>query len=103
MFFDVPALINNIDYVNLATFDVQTPERNPKEADYPAPIYEGTDKEPGSNLNYQVTYWLQQNTPASKINIGIPTYGRAWKLTGDSGTTGVPPVSSVSIKIVIIN
>lgn len=93
MFFDVPALINNIDYVNLAAFDVQTPERNPKQADFPAPVYEGNERESHSNINFQVTYWLQQNTPASKINVGIPTYGRVWKLTSDSGITGVPPVA----------
>lgn len=85
-------MVNNIDYVNLATFDVLTPDRNPKEADFPAPVYEGHEREAHANINYQVTYWLQQNTPASKINVGIPTYGRAWKLTSDSGITGVPPV-----------
>lgn len=92
LFFDVPALINNIDYVNLAAFDVQTPDRNPKQADFPAPVYEGNEREPESNINAQVTYWLTQNAPASKINVGIPTYGRAWKLTSDSGITGVPPI-----------
>lgn len=100
MFYDIAGLLNHIDYVNLATFDVQTPERNPKEADYPAPLNEGNERDPWSNVNYQVNYWLQQNTPATKINVGIPTYGRAWKLTSDSGVTGVPPLP-VSLLIYI--
>ncbi|KAI8118182.1 Chitinase-like protein Idgf2 [Lucilia cuprina] len=32
-----PAFINQVDFVNLATFDFTTPERNPHEADYTAP------------------------------------------------------------------
>ncbi len=29
---------------------------------------------------------------AEKLFIAVPTYGRTWKLTKDSGKTGVPPV-----------
>ncbi|KAH1024436.1 hypothetical protein HUJ05_003921 [Dendroctonus ponderosae] len=32
--------------------------------------------------------------PANKLLLGIPTYGRAWKLNEDSGFTGVPPVAA---------
>lgn len=35
---------------------------------------------------------LTQGLPANKLLLGIPTYGRAWKLNEDSGFTGVPPV-----------
>ena len=31
---------------------------------------------------------------ANKILIGLPTYGRTWKLTSDSGKTGVPPLKA---------
>uniref|UniRef100_A0A1B0CI33 GH18 domain-containing protein n=1 Tax=Lutzomyia longipalpis TaxID=7200 RepID=A0A1B0CI33_LUTLO len=66
LYFDVPAIINNLDYVSLAAFDFQTPDRNPKEADYPAPLYELPERNPESNVNYQ--------------------------LGEDSGITGVPPL-----------
>lgn len=36
LYLDVPATIHNIDWINLLEFDVQTPERNKKEADFPA-------------------------------------------------------------------
>ncbi|KAH8393993.1 hypothetical protein KR200_001926, partial [Drosophila serrata] len=93
LFFDVPAIINNLDYVNLHTYDFQTPERNNEVADFPAPIYELNERNPESNINYQVKYWTQNRAPAAKINVGIATYGRAWKLTKDSGLTGLPPVA----------
>lgn len=93
MFFDIPAIVNYLDFVNLAAFDFYTPERNPEQADLTAPLYEMVDRDPQSNVDYQVKYWLQNHCPASKINVGIPAYGRPWKLTEDSGNT--PPVGKV--------
>uniref|UniRef100_A0A1L8E1S0 Putative chitinase n=1 Tax=Nyssomyia neivai TaxID=330878 RepID=A0A1L8E1S0_9DIPT len=92
LYFDVPAIINNLDYVVLAAYDFQTPARNPKEADYPAPLYELPERNPESNVNYQVQWWLTHRAPASKVIVGIPTFGRCWKLGEDSGLTGVPPL-----------
>ena len=93
LFIDVPAIINYLDFVNLAAFDFYTPERNPELADLPAPLYEMTDRNPQMNVNYQVQYWLKNNCPASKINVGVASYGRVWKMTEDSGETGLPPVA----------
>lgn len=94
LFFDIPAIINNLDYVNLMAYDFQTPERNPEVADFPAPIYELSDRYPEANVNFQTQYWVQNHTPLTKINVGIATYGRAWKMTKDSGLTGLPPVQN---------
>lgn len=92
LFLDIPLLKDNLDYVNLASFDQQTPERNPKEGDFTAPIYEPTERVVGNNIDSEAKYWLAQGTPAEKIVVGIPAYGRGWKLTEDSGITGVPPI-----------
>lgn len=93
LFYDVPAIVNYLDFVNLHAFDFYTPERNPEVADYPSPIYELNERDPELNANRQVQYWLNNHCPATKINVGIATYGRAWKMTKDSGLTGLPPVS----------
>jgi len=37
-------------------------------------------------------HWLLQRVPANKIHIGIATYGRTWKMTKDSGDSGMPVV-----------
>jgi len=95
-FFDIPAIINNLDYIVLPSFDFQTPTRNPKEADYSAPLYELNERIKESNVNSQVLYWLAQHAPASKLIVGIPTFGRTWKLETDNTQTGVPPILGVT-------
>jgi chitinase len=47
----------NLEFVTLEAFDFYTPERNPKEADYPAPLYELVDRKPDENVDAQVKYW----------------------------------------------
>lgn len=92
LYLDVPATINNIDWINLAVFDVQTPARNKKEADYPAPLYAPSERNPELNVDFQVTNLIARGVPAAKIVIGIPTFGRVWSIEEDKTTTGVPPV-----------
>ncbi|XP_055539506.1 chitinase-like protein Idgf4 [Wyeomyia smithii] len=92
VFLDVFLLKDNLDYINLAAFDQQTPERNPKEADYTAPIYEPTERVVGNNIDAKVSYWMGKGAPLTKLVVGIPTYGRGWKLVEESGITGVPPL-----------
>ncbi|KAL1490348.1 hypothetical protein ABEB36_013061 [Hypothenemus hampei] len=94
VYFDAKQLSPNVDFVTLQAFDYHTPERNPKELDYPAPLYELLDRKFDENADYQVRHWLGQGFPANKLILGIATYGRAWKLDEDSGLTGVPPVTA---------
>nr|AAV68692.1 putative IDGF [Diaprepes abbreviatus] len=92
VYFDPRQLAPNIDFATLEAFDYRTPQRNPKELDYVAPLYELLDRKVDENADYQVRYWLGGGLPANKLILGIPTYGRAWKLNDDSGLTGVPPL-----------
>lgn len=93
-YFDVPAVSGFADFINLEAYDFLTPERNPEEADYTAPLYPLNEQNrlPHYNAEYQISYWLQHNCPANKIVLGMASYGRAWKLTADSATSGGAPV-----------
>ncbi|KAH8399095.1 hypothetical protein KR215_002159 [Drosophila sulfurigaster] len=93
-YFDIPKLDKLVDFVNLGTFDFYTPERNPEEADYSAPLFydNSEDRLPHNNVKFQTEYWNNQGFPAKKINVGIPTHGNVWQLTDDSGNTGIPIV-----------
>lgn len=92
IFMDIPAIINYLDFVNIEAFDMQTPARNPKEADFAAPVYELNERIAGNNVDGLVKLWLISNAPASKLIVSIPTHGLGWKLTDESGITGVPPL-----------
>ncbi|XP_063914019.1 chitinase-like protein Idgf4 isoform X2 [Zophobas morio] len=92
VYYDPRALAPNLDFITLQAFDFYTPERNPKEADYPAPLYELIDRKYDENVDYQVRYWLQKGAPNNKLVLGIPAYGRAWKMDEDSSISGVPPL-----------
>nr|CAH7749528.1 unnamed protein product [Callosobruchus chinensis] len=91
VYYDPRSLAPHLDFVSLRNFDFYKPHRNPKEADYTAPLYELLDRKSDENGDYQVRYWLQNAFPANKLIYGISTYGRTWKMTEDSGLTGVPP------------
>jgi chitinase len=83
--------MNNIDWLNIAAFDAQTPYRNEKEVDFPAPLYLPSDRNPELNVDYQVQDLLNRGFPAGKIVVGIPTYGRTWVIEDGATATGVPP------------
>ncbi len=92
VYFDVPAIINLVDIVNLHAYDYETAERNPKEADYSAPTYAPQDRNPLLNVDAAVNYWVQAGTPRNKLLVAINTEARTWKLDSDSGISGVPPL-----------
>lgn len=54
VYYEARLLAPNIDAVHLMTFDQKTPERNPKEADYPAPIYESYGRIVQDNVDFPV-------------------------------------------------
>ncbi|KAG7212243.1 hypothetical protein KM043_012574 [Ampulex compressa] len=91
-YYDARALAPNIDAVHLFAFDQKTPENSPKQADYPAPIYCSSNRAQEDNIDAAVGYWLDNGTPGSKIVVGVPTFGRTWKLTSESQISGVPPL-----------
>jgi chitinase len=59
VYYDPRALSPNLDFITLQAFDFYTPKRNPKEADYPAPLYELIDRKFDENADYQVRYWYK--------------------------------------------
>lgn len=60
LYFDVAAIVGYADFITLAAFDFQTPDRNPKEADYPAPLYPLSERNNEYNIDFQVTNMLSK-------------------------------------------
>ncbi|KAK3908023.1 Chitinase-like protein Idgf4 [Frankliniella fusca] len=92
VYYDYRVLAPLLDHIHLMTYDFRTPERTPQEADYPAPLYYVHDRKSYQNVDATVRRWLEHGTDAVKIIVGIPTFGRSWKLNAESGISGVPPV-----------
>ncbi|XP_034478647.1 chitinase-like protein Idgf5 [Drosophila innubila] len=92
LFIDIPSVMSYVDFVNLGTYDFQTPQRDPKQADLPAPLYAMYDRDATHNVQHQVEYWLNNTANAQQLHIGITSYGLAWQMTRNSGITGFPPI-----------
>lgn len=56
-YMDGRALNQHVDFINLWAFDYYNPTRNPKEADYPAPLYELIDRKNYENADALVKSW----------------------------------------------
>lgn len=94
LYLDVPELKNYVDFITIAAFDVYTPARNPKEADYVAPTLSVSDRNVEENIDAWASFLVSGGLLANRIVVGIPTFARAWKLEKDATLTGSPPVKT---------
>ncbi|XP_065361326.1 chitinase-like protein Idgf3 [Calliphora vicina] len=93
-----PAVMEYFDFVNLCTFDYSTPQLTHHDADYLAPrnAPPRNGRKITSNIEKDVRQWLSKHKHMSKkLNIGIPTYGRAWRMTKQLKSTAMPIKSSL--------
>lgn len=78
---DVKRFIKYLDYVNLMTYDFHGAWSNKTGHSSPLyPLANETGNDRYWNVAFSVTYWYKLGTPKSKINIGIPFYGRSFTL-----------------------
>lgn len=94
LYLDMPAIKNNVDFINIAAFDVYTPVRNPKEADYPAPTLPVSDRNIEENIDAMASFLIAGGLPANRVVVGVPTFARAWSIEKDATLTGSPPVKT---------
>lgn len=81
--YDIPVLAKNLDFFNLLTYDYYTTGdglANHHSALYRVGDYEDWDHHGQLNVDYTVNYYLDLGVPAAKINVGVPSYGRAFAL-----------------------
>lgn len=94
LYLDVPTIKNSVDFITVSAFDVFTPLRNPKEADYPAPTLSVSDRNTEENVDAWASFLIAGGLPANRVVVGIPTYARAWKIEAEATLTGAPPVKA---------
>lgn len=87
-------MLSFVEFVSLGTYDFQTPHRDPKQADLPAPLYPMFERNVRHSVQHHVEYWLNHTANAQQLLIGVASYGRAWQMSRDSGITGFPPIAN---------
>lgn len=97
LYLDVPQIKNFVDFITVAAFDVYTPTRNPEEADYPSPTLSVSDRNTEENIDAWASFLIAGGLPSNRVVVGVPTYGRAWKIEGDDSVTGTPPVKGSGV------
>ncbi|XP_061496499.1 chitinase-3-like protein 1 [Anopheles gambiae] len=96
--YDIPAISKVVNFINLMTYDMQG---NYGVTRHHAPLKQGpaaldnTDYKQALNAEAVIAYWLSKGAPANKLNLGIPFYGRSFKLAKPTVDGVGAPVSGV--------
>lgn len=90
--YEVDKIVQSLDFINLMAYDFHSSWD--KTTGHNSPLYKRqgeTGKDAEKNVDAAVTLWLQKGTPASKLMLGMPAYGRSFTLasSSDSGV-GAP-------------
>ncbi|XP_023348735.1 probable chitinase 10 isoform X3 [Eurytemora carolleeae] len=95
--YDVPEISKYLDAIHLITYDTHGPWESV--VGHHAPLYFSSPLDQVT-VNFTVNYWLSKGAPKSKLIVGIPTFGRLWKLCSSStniGSRGCGPGTPGSI------
>ena len=74
-------LNENLDFLNVRTMSFLTPESEPDRADHHAPLFRSTWIY--RTVDFAINSWIKKGISPDKIILGIPLYGKSWKLTSD--------------------
>ena len=70
-----------VDFINLMAYDMHGSWE--LQVDHHAPLFKRPWDKTDLDVDFSVNYWMQKGMPASKINLGIPMYGRSWVLSSN--------------------
>lgn len=96
--YEVPELAKNVDFVSLMGYDYHMFQSYMPFTGHNSPLTPSLN-EIGLlatlNIEWTANYWVEKGMPKEKIVIGIPTYGRTWKLLSEDWyNVGAPAVGS---------
>jgi chitinase len=91
--YEITSLTFNLDFINLMAYDYYT--SNTPFASHHSPLYPHPISKDFNyirlNANYSTNYWMKKGIPSHKIILGIPFYGRSFKLVNpDINDIGAP-------------
>uniref|UniRef100_A0A8C6RQ72 Chitinase 1 n=1 Tax=Nannospalax galili TaxID=1026970 RepID=A0A8C6RQ72_NANGA len=96
--YEVDKIALSLDFINLMAYDFHGSWE--KTTGHNSPLYK-RQGESGAvaefNVDSAVQLWLQKGTPASKLILGMPTYGRSFTLASTSDTKVGAPVTGPGV------
>ncbi|XP_050003834.1 chitinase-3-like protein 1 isoform X2 [Alexandromys fortis] len=89
--YDIAQISQHLDFMSLMTYDFHGAWR--QTTGHHSPLFRGqkdTSSDRFSNVDYAVGYMLRLGAPASKLVMGIPTFGRSFTLASSEMGVGAP-------------
>ncbi|XP_069175354.1 probable chitinase 10 [Procambarus clarkii] len=87
--YDIPAMAENLDLINLMAYDLHGAWDT--YTHHQSGLYQYPD-DTGDNVylnqDFAVRYWIDGGMPSTKIALGVPLYGRCWKLDYSTDENG---------------
>ncbi|XP_043819844.1 chitinase-3-like protein 1 [Dromiciops gliroides] len=84
--YDIPKVSEYLDFISLITFNFHGAWKGT--AGHHSPLYKGRKDDRYSNVRYVVSYMLMKGAPASKLVMGIPTFGNSFTLASADSEVG---------------
>lgn len=78
--YDVAQMSKYLDYINLMTYDYNEGDKT----SHNSPL-----SGPGETIHSTVDHWLKHGADSKKLLLGVPLYGKAFKLDGSADHTKV--------------
>ncbi|CAK8568892.1 unnamed protein product [Lathyrus sativus] len=101
-FYPGPDIANNLDWVNVMTYDLFISDSYPTSTQPPAPLKNPTGQ---FSVDEGITKWIGLGVPKNKLALGLPAYGYKWSLSDpnkhglfDKATKGLGAVKYKDIK-----
>ncbi|XP_020019168.1 chitinase-3-like protein 1 [Castor canadensis] len=89
--YDIAQIAQYLDFISIMTYDFHGAWR--QTTGHHSPLFRGQeDASPDrfSNVDYAVGYMLRLGAPASKLVMGIPTFGKSYTLASSETGVGAP-------------
>ncbi|XP_003792386.1 chitotriosidase-1 [Otolemur garnettii] len=90
--YEVDKIAQNLDFISLMAYDLHGSWE--QVTGHNSPLYKRQGESGAAaklNVDAAVQYWLKRGTPADKLILGMPTYGRSFTLASSSDTrVGAP-------------
>ena len=74
--YQVKKICKYLDYLSVATYDYTGPYDS--KTGYNSPLYSISKTQ--MSVNFSIHYWLDRGCSAKKVLLGVPTYGRVFKI-----------------------